>query len=192
MFFVSPLCLAAIRIKSTPPPLSSLSPLQGFSVLHLLIAVGFGPWFITRFTKLLLHGSNKQNCNSSKFAFQRVLAEGNSLSALPLNRTHAPVFPEGRDQRQTSEEIFCPSLTLPSFFVPVSPGSCHSWSPEAGCRETANCCKVAQAAEEGCSGGYVSSHSRKARQGGEGMLAGGSREGWSLPTPGGVGSHSPG
>lgn len=44
MFFVSPFCLAAIKIKSMPPSLSWLFPLQFFfSVLHLIIAVGFGP-----------------------------------------------------------------------------------------------------------------------------------------------------
>lgn len=44
MFFVSSFRLAAIKIKSMPPSLSWLFPLQSFfSVLHLIIAVGFGP-----------------------------------------------------------------------------------------------------------------------------------------------------
>lgn len=34
MFFVSPFCLAAIKIKSMPPSLSWLSPLQFFSFLY--------------------------------------------------------------------------------------------------------------------------------------------------------------
>lgn len=38
------------------------------------------------------------------------------------------------------KKIFCPSLTLPSFFAPVSPGS---WGPEGGCRDTTSCCNVA-------------------------------------------------
>lgn len=119
MFFVSPFCLVAIKIKSMPSSLSWLFPLQFFffSVLHLIIAVGFGPWFITRFTRLLLHGSNNQKCNSSKFAFQRVLAEGNSFIRATLEHNSDSSAPRRKTEEglQKKKKIFCPSLIHPSF-----------------------------------------------------------------------------
>lgn len=128
-------------MKSMPPPLSSLSPLQVFPVLHLVIAVGFGPWFITGFARLLLHGSNKQKCNSSKFTFQHVLAEGNSYICATFKHNSCPSVPRRKKQKKDSTKKKSFAFPNSSFHF----CSCISrlQSPEAGCRETTSFCKVA-------------------------------------------------
>lgn len=83
--------------------------------------MGFGPWFITRFTRLLLRGSNNQKCNSSKFAFQRVLAEGNSYICATLEHNSDPSVPRRKKQKKDfRQKNLLPFPNLPFPFCPCT------------------------------------------------------------------------